>query len=68
MQRNLNSLLLRGLLGLALSLVAVAAAATQAIRFSGEVRFDQGRLVLVEALPGGASCALAAAADTPLSD
>jgi hypothetical protein len=65
MQRNLNSLLLRGLLGLALSLVAVAAAATQAIRFSGEVRLDAGRLVLVET-PTEASCALTAEAAAPL--
>lgn len=68
MQRNLDSLLLRGLLGLALSLVAVAAAATQAIRFSGEVRFEAGRLVLIDAAPAVTSCLLAAALDAPSSD
>ena len=67
MQRNLNSLLLRGLLGLALSLVAVAAAATQAIRYTGEVRFDGGRLVLVDDAPAGATCALEAASDAASS-
>jgi hypothetical protein len=64
MQRNLNSLLLRGLLGLALSLVAVAAAATQAFRFSGEVRLEAGRLVLLEA-PAEAACPFAAGMAAP---
>jgi hypothetical protein len=40
-----------------LSVSAVAAAGTQALRFDGEVRFEQGRLVLIQAPDASAQCA-----------
>jgi hypothetical protein len=49
MQRNLNSLLLRGLLGTALSLAAVAGAASQATRYQLDFDRARGTLVLREA-------------------
>jgi hypothetical protein len=64
MHRSLTPLLLRGLLGTALSVAAVAAAATQAARFEGEVRLDQGRLVLLQLPPSDAQCTLPAPEST----
>lgn len=49
MQRSLTPVLLRGVLAATLSVAAIAGAATQAATFEGEVRFEHGRLVLVEA-------------------
>ena len=49
MQRSLRPLLLRGAFGVAFSFAAVASAATEAARFEGDWRFEQGRLVLVSA-------------------
>ena len=60
MHPRLHSVLLRGLLATVLSVVAVAAAATQAVRFEGEVRLDAGRLVLVEQSAADAQCATSA--------
>ena len=48
MHRSLDALLFRGLLGTALSIAAVTAAATQAPRFELEMNLDDGRLVLIE--------------------
>lgn len=55
MQRSLTPLLVRGLLGTALSVAAVAAAATQAVAFEGVVGYEGGRLVLIDA-PAIAQC------------
>lgn len=58
MHRSLTPLLFRGLLGTALSVAAVATAATQAANFEGEVRLDGGRLVLLPPAASDAQCSL----------
>ena len=55
MQRSLRPLLLRGAFGVAFSFAAVASAATEAARFEGDWRFEQGRLVLMTAAEAMAS-------------
>jgi hypothetical protein len=63
MSRRFDFLLLRGALGVALSVSAIAAAGTQAVQFDGEVRFEQGRLVLIQAPDASAQCAVLEAED-----
>ena len=62
MHRSLDALLFRGLLGTALSIAAVTAAATQASRFEVGMDPADGRLVLTE-LPLAAQCSAPAGAD-----
>ncbi len=56
MQRNLRQVFIRGALGTTLSIVAVAAAATQAAGFDGEIRIQNGRFVLVGGQALAAQC------------
>ena len=56
MHRSLDALLFRGLLGTALSIAAVTAAATQVPRFEVEMNLDDGRLVLIETRELAAQC------------
>jgi len=56
MPHRLRPLLLRGILAATLSAVAIAGAATQAAGFEGEVRFEHGRLVLVDAREVATQC------------
>jgi hypothetical protein len=60
MSRKLKPLVLRGLLACVFSVAAVSTAATQAVGYAGEVRFEQGRLVLVDAPALAAQCEAAA--------
>lgn len=56
MQRRLKPLFLRGIFAATLSVAAIAGAATQAASFEGEVRFERGRLVLVDAREVATQC------------
>jgi hypothetical protein len=63
MHRSLDALLFRGLLGTALSIAAVTAAATQAPRYQVEMDLDDGRLVLIETPDLAAQCSAPRDAD-----
>jgi hypothetical protein len=65
MQRRLKPVFLRGVLAVGLSIAAISAAATQAVGFEGDIRFEQGRLVLVDAVDTGMQCVLADRAAPP---
>lgn len=60
MQRSLRQVYIRGSLGTVLSIAAVAAAASQAVSFDGEIRIEQGRLVLVDARDVAKQCLVTA--------
>jgi hypothetical protein len=64
MAHRLDSLLLRGIFGVALGIAAIAGAASEALAPEREWRFEQGRLVWSERGPSSATCA----ADTAAPD
>lgn len=66
MQRSLRPMLLRGSFGVALSLAVVASAATQAARFEGDWRLEEGRLVLIDSADALTQCLTPAAAPLTL--
>jgi hypothetical protein len=56
MSHRLDSLLLRGVFGATLSLAVLVGAASQAVGFQGEWRFENGRLVLETVAESQALC------------
>jgi hypothetical protein len=57
MAHRLDSLLLRGIFGVALGIAAIAGATSEALAPEREWRFEQGRLVWSERAPSTATCA-----------